>query len=258
MNAVRSLVLLLPLLVSGCLDYTEEVTVNRDGTGRLRTEVAVLNEFMTDEDAAEMRAGLDEAARELATHPDVSKVEVADRREGLKHHFVFDIHAKRYQALPDIVNGQDWLQFEELEGKQLRYVRVLDEGGSSAAYASSGRRLPDVGRADDKARALIERATARRLLKSLAGAKTPADEDEELDFHVTFKLNAPKIVNSNGEITGGGATWRYRLEEMEDQAPGRLTADLDMSRSYLLPVMMVFSFGFVFLFLRKKWEKRAH
>lgn len=256
MNTVRSLALLLPLLaLGGCLDYTEEVTVNRDGTGRLRTEVAVLAEFMTDEDAAEMRRGLDEAARELATHPDVSKVEVDDRREGLKHHFVFDIHAKRYQALPDIVNGQDWLRFEELEGKQLRYVRVLDEGGSSAAHASSGRHMPDVGKADDVARSLVERALQRRLWKVL-DAKTPAEE-EELDFHVTFKLHAPKVVASNGEVSGGAATWRYRLEEMEDQAPGRLTADLDLSRSYLLPVMMAFSFGFVFLFLRKKWQRRA-
>lgn len=256
MNTVRSLMLLLPLLaLGGCLDYTEEVTVNRDGTGRLRTEVAVLAEFMTDEDAAEMRQGLDEAAAELAKHPDVSKVEVDDRREGLKHHFVFDVHAKRYQALPDIVNGQDWLQFEELEGKQLRFVRVLDEGGSSAkAYATSGRRMADVGRADDVARALVGRGLLRRAEKRGVNALA----EEELDFHVTFKLRAPKVVASNGEVTGGEATWRYRLEELEDKAPGRLTADLDLSRSYLLPAALVFSFGFVFLFLRKKWQRRAY
>lgn len=253
--ALRCLVLLPLMLVGGCLDYTEEVFVGRDGTGRMRTEVAVLNEFMTEEDAAELRAGLEDAVRQLGQHPDVSKVQVADRREDHKHHFVLDVTTKTYEALPRVMNAEDWLRFDALEGKGLRYVRVLDEGGSAAAYASAGRRLPDVGRADDVAVSLIQKALPRFTQKKL-GVTTQQDEDE-LDFHVTFRLHAPKVVKSNGEAASGVATWRWRLEEFEDSAPGRLEADLDLTGpSFLLPVVAAFSLGCVFLWLRKKWRRR--
>lgn len=255
MNAALRCLVLLPLvLVGGCLDYTEEVFVGRDGSGRMRTEVAVLNEFLTEEDAAELRAGLEDAAKQLGQHPDVSRVQVADRREEHKHHFVLDVTTKSYEALPRVMNAQDWLRFEALEGKGLRYVRVLDEGGgSAAAYASAGRRLPDVGRADDVARALVGRSFARRAERRGVAAL----DSDELDFHVTFRLHAPKVVKSNGEAASGVATWRWRLEEFEDSAPGRLEADLDLSGpSFLLPVVAAFSVGFVFLWLRRKWHRR--
>lgn len=254
MNAVRSLLLLLPLaFVSGCLDYTEEVFVETDGTGRYKLEIATLSEFLAEEDLAELRQALQEAKRALEADPDVSKVEVGDWAKGVKHHFLFDVHAKKYSALPRLLNADAWLRLEQVEGsKQVKYVRVLDaESGSAALMAMSGRRSPDVGNADDVARLSISRVAARRGFARRAG-------EEEPEFFFTFKVHAPKVATSNGELGSGEATWRWRIEEMEEKAPPRLEADLDLSSRSLLPLAIgALGLGFAFLWLRKQWKNRA-
>ncbi|MCW8141988.1 MAG: hypothetical protein KIT58_24035, partial [Planctomycetota bacterium] len=109
MTTLRAVALLPLVLLAGCLDYTEEVFVQRDGSGRMRTEVAVLAELLTDEDVADMRQGLEEAAAALRQDPDVTKVEVADRRQGLKHAFSLDVSTRTYEALPRVMQAEDWL-----------------------------------------------------------------------------------------------------------------------------------------------------
>ncbi|MCO5166568.1 MAG: hypothetical protein M9894_09405 [Planctomycetes bacterium] len=245
MTTLRALALLPLVLLAGCLDYTEEVFVQRDGSGRMRTEVAVLAEFLTDEDVAEMRQGLEEAAAALRQDPDVTKVEVADRRQGLKHAFLLDVSTRTYEALPRVMQAEDWLRLDAREGKRLGYVRLLDDGGSAAALARAGRRTPDVGRADDLARRFAGKAGVR------------APQDEQPEFHVTFRLHAPKVVKTNGEVAGGVTTWRWRLEDFEGQAPPQLEAEADLSGpSFLLPVALALGLGVPLLWLRRKWQRR--
>jgi hypothetical protein len=244
-NAIRALALVPLLLLGGCFDYSEEVWVHRDGTGRLKLDVAFLSEMLEPDEKEALRASLQEAAEQLKAHPDVSTIAVSDFVEGPKHHFIFDVTAKRWEALPSIVQA-DWLTLEQLEGKQVRYVRALNEG-SAAALALAGRGVPDLASADDRARDLATRVLSRR-----------ARVREEVDFHATFKLHSPKIIDSNGEVSGGDVTWRWRLEEMEEKAPPRLEARLDLSRSYLLPIAAAVGFGFAFLWLKKKWDKRYY
>lgn len=259
-NAVRSCLVLLPLvLLGGCFDYTEEVHVGRDGTGRYVSDMAWLRELLTEEDLAELRGTMKEAAAQLAQHPDVAKVEVSDRADGPKHHFVLDLTTRSWEKLPAVLGAQEWLQLEKAEdGKLVRYVRVLDgDAGSAAltALADAGRRTPDVGRFDDVARNIVARVAARRGPKA---ARAAASDTDEVDFHVTFSVHAPKVAKSNGEVSSGRATWRWRLEDMDDQAPPRLEADLDLSRLSLVPAVVVaLGLGAGLLWLRKQWKRRA-
>ncbi|MCW8140188.1 MAG: hypothetical protein KIT58_14910, partial [Planctomycetota bacterium] len=103
----------------------------------------------------------------------------------------------------------------------------------------------DVGRADDLARRFAGKAGAR------------AGQDEQPEFHVTFRLHAPKVVKTNGEASGGVTTWRWRLEDFEGQAPPRLEAQADLSGpSFLLPVVLALGLGVPLLWLRRKWQHR--
>jgi hypothetical protein len=254
MRTLRTALLLLPLvLLGGCLDYGEEVTVERDGSGRLRTEVAVLAELFTPDDLAELRQALEQAKGELERRPDITKVEVEDHADGPKHHFVIDVSARRYQAIADLMNEEgDVLRLEPLDGgRRVRFVRALT--GEGAAFAAL-RHLPTAALAAH-VRAVAEHAQARRLSLAASGAASGAHPGEAPEFHVTFKVHAPKIRTSNGDVSGGTATWRWRLEDVEHEAPAQLEAELDLSRSYL-PLFALLGAGGAFLFLRKKWQRR--
>lgn len=244
-TAIRALALVSVLVLGGCFDYTEEVFVERDGTGRLRTDVAFLSELLGPDEVEGLRQSMQEAAEQLRQHPDVLKVAVSDRADGVKHHFVLDLTAKTYQALPGIVQA-DYLTLEQLEGRQVRFVRAMNDGAAARALALVGRGTPNVASADDRVRDLAARLMGRGRAR------------EEVDFHATFVLHAPKVVDANGEVSGGDVTWRYRLEELEEKAPPRLEARVDLSRSLFVPIVVALGFGVGFLWLKKKWDRRYH
>lgn len=250
-RSFAGLLLLLPLLaLCGCFDYTEEVFVHADGSGRLRLDFGLLREIVGDEQALEeMRTQMRELARELEARPDVTKVVVSDEARGPLHHFVIDTHVARYQAIPTVLadaeadalgheprarSGGSPFRFEELEDGRIRYVRLLTE---------------------DEQMTVRSRTQAFLARTRTAGARSA--EAEPVELHATFRVHAPSLESETAVVDGGSATWRFGLDD--EPAVERLEAVLDLRRDHavlLLGIGVGALAALAFLWLRKRWRRR--
>lgn len=257
----RALLLLPLLLLGGCFEYTEDVYVQRDGGGRLTTDVGVWEVLLEPDQLAEMRAELQRAAADLGQREGVRKATFHDELRADMHHFVLDVEVAEFRRLSELAGGAGLalatpfgagracddatLRFEELEGGRLRYVRVLDPEAEGLVRARAAR---------VRAKLL---AAAHPGDVQTAGAVDPGDP--LADKFVTFRLHAPEVdaANAPGAIEGRTVTWRFPLdpERAEHEPPARLEAELGLGGHVWPWLLGLGLLLFALVWLRGFWQR---
>src|SRR5262245_3426309 len=101
----------LSLLAGGCIEMTQEVWIEEDGSARLVRDVIISQDLLKAPgemlpSARGLEDGIMEGLRrsrdELESSPLVARCEVSDRVDGGDHHFVLDVHVKDALRLGDV------------------------------------------------------------------------------------------------------------------------------------------------------------
>lgn len=236
MKVTKGLLLLIASLAcSGCLELTQEVWVNGDGSGRMRLDIALPEGLM--EMAAESD-GLNPLTENLAeferlkAHPEeiphLRSLDHSEYVEGEFHHFVFELEVDDVTALPetmaevqkrtsvgqeegeqaDALASQHEMKLERIgDGRMLFVQTLIDEVQASSSD-------PEMEEMD---------ASGKAFLASMFAGK-----------HYTVRLHAPKLVSSNGAIdaTARISEWKIPLTElMGREGPQELRAEIELAGS---------------------------
>lgn len=237
MNVTRAIpLLILGIACSGCLELTQEVWVNGDGSGRMRLDIALPQGLL---DMAAESEGEDPLAENLAEYdrlkahpeqiPNLRSVDHSQYVDGEFHHFVIELEVYDVTALPQTmarlqeraaVDEQQADKAEELtsqhemrlerigHGRMLFVQTLVDDSGTPG---SAG---PDMQEMD---------AAGKAFLASMFAGK-----------HFTVRLHAPKVASSNGTVdqTAGTAEWKIPLTElMAQEGLQELRAEIELNGS---------------------------
>jgi hypothetical protein len=64
---------ILPFIaLSGCLEYNENITVNKNGSGRLQMDIGVLADFIDEAQLKEVKEDFKKAEKDLRAHPEIT------------------------------------------------------------------------------------------------------------------------------------------------------------------------------------------
>jgi hypothetical protein len=252
--ALCLLALALPFATAGCLDYSEDVHLNANGTGTFVMAWGAPEEAFEEPGEVEgITETLKEVAEQFKQHPEVTATEVKQWAKGGKQHFSLAIDTKSWEAIPTLFDaaedsvlcsdGQGPIQLTKLEGTRVRFVRVLSDAEESRVRVRAG--------------TLWTKVKGQTNAAPQASLPTAADERS---FDFTFRVHAPKVVSATGLISGGTASWTFPFDDFADNdgIPAQLTAELDTAgSSWLFPIAALAGLGLGFCWLKKKWDKRA-
>ena len=237
MDVTRGLLLfILSIACAGCLELTQEVWVNRDGSGRMRLDIALpqgLLEMTAEADGGNPLAESLEEYERLKANPEqipnLRSVDHSEYVEGEFHHFVIEIEVDDVTALPetmaqlqkraavgeeqaekaDQLASQHEMKLERVGRDRMVFVQTLVDD-SQAADAST----PDMEEMD---------AAGKAFLASMFAGK-----------HFTVRLHAPKVTATNGVVDGTATTieWKIPLTElMAQEGLQELRAEIELDGS---------------------------
>ncbi len=237
MNVTRGLLLFILSIVStGCLELTQEVWVNGDGSGRMRLDIALPQGLL--EMAAEAEGGnplaenLEEYER-LKAHPEeipnLRSVDHSEYVDGEFHHFVIELEVDDVTALPETMAQ---LQKRTAVGEE--QAEKADELASQHEM-----RLERVGRG--------RMVFVQSLVDDSQMTEAPGPDMKELDAsgkaflasmfagkHFTVRLHAPKVTSTNGVVDETARTieWKIPLTElMAQEGLQELRAEIELDAS---------------------------
>ena len=237
MNVTRGLsLLILSIACAGCLELTQEVWVNRDGSGRMRLDIALPQELL--EMAAETD-GVNPLAESMAeyerlkAHPEeisnLRSVDHSEYVEGEFHHFVIELEVDDVTALPetmaqlqkrtaanaeqaekaDELASQHEMRLERIGRDRMIFVQTLVDDSQATDASTSGTEEMD--------------AAGKAFLASMFAGK-----------HFTVRLHAPKVTATNGVMdeTAGTTEWKIPLTElMAQEGLQELRAEIELGGS---------------------------
>ena len=214
MIMTRSLLLVaLSVACAGCLELTQEVWVNSDGSGRMRLDIALpreLLEMASDADGANPLAETLEEYERLKADPsqvpNLRSVDKSEYVEGEFHHFVMELEVDDVTLLPETMSqlqkrtavgeeqenkadelaSQHEMKLERIGRDRMVFVQTLIDD-SQAADASG----LDTEEMD---------AASKALLASMFAGK-----------HFTVRLHAPKVTSTNGQVDKAASTIEWRI-----------------------------------------------
>jgi hypothetical protein len=237
MKMTRGLLLvILSITCAGCLELTQELWVNRDGSGRMRLDIALpqgLLEMATEAEGSNPLAENLEQYEQLKAHPEqipnLRSVDHSEYVDGEFHHFVIEIEVDDVTALPetmaqlqkrtavgeeqaekaDELAAQHEMKLERVGRDRMVFVQSLVDDGQGAD--ASG---PDMEEMD---------AASKAFLASMFAGK-----------HFTVRLHAPKVTSTNGTVdeTAGTIEWKIPLTElMAQDGLQELRAEIELDGS---------------------------
>jgi hypothetical protein len=199
MKLLRACLTLIPVIaLSGCLEYDEDVTVNADGSGRIQMDIAVLADFIDDEQLKEFKIEFKQIEEELRKRPEIAHAHLNIELKEQLVHFLYDIGVKDYKFLgalsaQALAKGSvgalsAGIQFEELEKGRIKYHRILN--------ADAGQAI----------RSRVQKLSATRAIR--------AKKEELEDCFATYRFHAPTVIacSEPGKRTKKTVEWRFPLE----------------------------------------------
>jgi hypothetical protein len=222
MKATQGLLLFsLSIACAGCLELTQEVWVNGDGSGRMRLDIALpqgLLEMATQADGGNPLAETMEEYERLQANPgqipNLRSIDQSEYVEGEFHHFVIDLEVDDVTALPetmaqlqrrttigdeqaekaDELASQHEMKLQRLGRDRMVFVQTLVDDSQAADVSG-----PDTEEMD---------AAGKAFLASMFAGK-----------HFTVRLHAPKVTSTNGNIDETATTieWKIPLTELMAQ-----------------------------------------
>jgi hypothetical protein len=222
MSMMRSLLpVALSLACAGCLELTQEVWVNSDGSGRMRLDIALPRELLEMASEADGANPLAETLQEYerlkadpSQVPNLRSVDKSEYVEGEFHHFVMELEVDDVTLLPETMSqlqkrtaisqepgdeadelaSQHEMKLERIGRDRMMFVQTLVD--DSQAAGASGLDSEDMD------------AAGKALLASMFAGK-----------HFTVRLHAPKVTSTNGQVDETASTieWRIPLTELMAQ-----------------------------------------
>lgn len=218
MSRVRNLIALIPVVIlSGCLEYNEDITVNSDKTGRIQMDIAVLADFFDKEQIEEIREELKEAQEEFRKHPQITHADFAVKLKSDMYHFMYDIGVKDYKFLEDLTADQlsssGTLGFNSLDNSGI-YFETL-ENGNIIFHRTLGTDSQQVVRSRMTKLGLKSRVNSwmTKLRSKIKGKKSNEDDPFEGRF-ATYRFHGPKIIKASepGQLSRRSVEWKFPIE----------------------------------------------
>lgn len=230
-----ALVLGLGIACSACLELTQEIWVNEDGSGRLKYDIATPEGLLAmaaagaeEDPLEEVRARWAELAEHPETVPNLRSFAAEEYVDEDFHHFVMEVEVDDVTLLPQTMDEIN----ERID---------LDEAGAGAG-AEEGDALTQP--ADMR----FERLADGRLLfvQSLQTDEVAEAEsaDPEMDEasqaflasmfagkYFTVRLHAPNVVSSNATVDEGAGVleWKFPMADFfGEETPDELRAELQI------------------------------
>jgi hypothetical protein len=211
--------LLLPaLLLSGCIDVRQEVSINPDGTGRLRFDLGVRQELSAPGEeeptaATEMGQDFKDIARVIHRDPRVRSLAVREFSQNGWDRAEIDLVAHDWRDLPELnrlivhESGESGLQVSGLEEYLFFSLREDDDGVTFFRQPEVSEPTPPP--LSDSSNGPIE---------LFGRALTRAVFDEGM---LTVTLRSPMVSRTNGlwQLDKASVRWSVPLADLID--PGR-------------------------------------
>lgn len=237
MSTMRAgLLFLMTMACTGCLELTQEIWVNADGSGRMTLDIALPQGLMAMASESEGGSPFMENQAEyerLKAHPEeIPNLRSLDHREyveGEFHHFVIELEVDDVTALP-----------ETMEQLQARTTIGEEQSGEAEEVASPAEmRLERLG----GGRMLFVQPLVNEGLA--AGTSEPGMEEMEeagqaflasmfAGRYFTVRLHAPKVTSTNGTVDGTAQSieWKIPMTDlMSQQGPEELRAEIELGGS---------------------------
>lgn len=216
------------VVFSGCFEFSQEVWVRDDHTGRIRMDFGITEALTAlaaqsgQDPLAEIRAEYEKTRQELEAHPNVSSCKIEEfSADGLRH-LVLDVEIADTRAMDTaftdklsqggLLGGPD-TQDMAAPGWNMR-LATLPNGNMEFAQdiTTEGEGIPPQTPTADPNDpfASMGEAMGRAMLGSMFG-----------DRHISVTLHAPTIVSANGQINEDRTivTWQIPLVELME-GPG--------------------------------------
>lgn len=217
------------VLLAGCVEMSQEIWINEDGSGRLVMDVGIGAEMLElakqgpaaggKDPAADMRKGFEERKADLEKDPDVKSVQFKEFTKEGTCHFVLDIEVRKVESLPRILkkSSPDKKALGGEEGPaaepELKIEKTAGGYRFTQKFASPEKAAPET---EEEKR---NKAMAMAFLKPMLQ-----------DKGIAVKLHAPRILSSNGEVSEDKQTaaWKIGLIEIAttDSFSKELTAEV--------------------------------
>lgn len=223
MKLARLFTALAALVLGGCIEITQEVWINGDGSGRMTMDLGLSEQLLSmagsggEDPLAKFREQAKKTKAELQKDPNVSSVAITERKEGGDQHFVYDVQVKDVTRLRDVESRLSSSGPLGEDGK------VRDKGEFKIEKQPNGRLLflmrLQTPKQDGKGGKQAD-ALARGMAAAMFGNRA-----------VTIRLHAPKIADTNGTLDDQKTTveWRIPLVDLISEKAGReLRAEVEM------------------------------
>jgi hypothetical protein len=230
------LVLVLAAACAACLEVTQEVWVNADGSGRLQMDIAVAEALMAmaqeSEDGGSLQATLASYDKLKADPGRIGNLRSIDHREyteGGLHHFVIEVEVDDVTLLPETLDeisrlsaadGEPLKESDELATpSDMRFER-LDDGRLLFVQSLVTEDAQAAGKEQANDEELDE--ASRAFLSSMFAGK-----------YYVIRLHAPAVNSANGQLAedGGSVQWKIPMVDlMGGDAPGELRAEIEVER----------------------------
>lgn len=237
MATLRSgLVFLVAASSAGCLELTQEIWVNDDGSGRLLLDISVPEALMAY--AADSEEG-NPFATEWAQYdrvkahpeeiPNLRSLDHSEYVEGEFHHFVIEIEVDDATQLPETLAAVQALGAEEEAGSE-----------ETADIASpSDMRLEALG---DGRMLFVQSLVSESSAAGDAVETDASSEDMEAANQAmmasmfagkffTVRLHAPRIMSANGSVDSDAQATEWKIpmaDLMSERAPQELRAEFEI------------------------------
>ena len=223
------------LLFTGCLEISEEIWFNNDGSGRIRYDFLIAEKFLGSSTPGKSQAFVRGLKRRLEKRPEVRKFSVREYKDTGLHHYLVDIDVRHAGDIGAILN--------ELSGEQSALV------GDTASFeevtlGSSG-----------EGRFSFRQPFGRALNTSLASTMFAGR-------FLTVTIHAPKFLSTNGTLDSlsGRAEWKIPLGDTAAvrTSPNEIRAEIQLhKRTHLLlyagiAASAAFIIGLIWNLLHKK------
>ena len=212
-------------LCCGCFEYSQEIWVNPDYSGRIVADFAISEQLLSmsalggGDPVGEVRSGYEKNKAELESDPNVKSVTLTEDNAESMHHFVFDVSLKDVTKLGRVSEALEpnagALGDDAPRGRPA-FALTRDKGGDVSFHMS----LAGMARRPREDGDPFSGMGEAMGLSMLSGR------------YFTVTLHAPKFSSTNGELSEDKrtATWKISLAELMSGkgAPNDLQAQIDM------------------------------
>lgn len=223
--ARRALAFVSLLFLAGCIEVSQEIWINADGSGRLKMDIGFSEALLSFAQQAEknplneFRTQAAQKQEELKKDPNVKNVTFSERKESGTQFFTYDVEVRDVTKIAAV-------------------QKAVAPGDMPGAAAGEG--APGAPKAEDFHIEKLPSGNVSFRLKmespgGMGGEEGASPEQDQMakammasmfgDKAITVKVHGPRIVTTNGKLDAAKTTaeWRIPLVELASAKKGTVT-----------------------------------